>query len=209
MRGSSDSVARTFVRVSHQVEFCHHGQLLLKPGRTSGPRKSLLLMKAPAILTCMIATLPLLAQNVSAEDAPLELFRGSWSGSGQLFGAEARFEMKWEMALNNQFVQLTFKNSFKDSGGRERTLKAQAFYKSMGEGRYRGTWFDSRGMVLPLESTFEDSVLTTLWGSAESENGRTVYSIHADDTIEVDDYINKDGEWQKFGHAVYHRIDGD
>ena len=167
------------------------------------------IMKKSMIPFGLIATLLVLSENVTAQEALFERFLGSWSGTGQLFGAEARFEMTWERVLEDKFVHLTFRNSFKDSGGRERMLKAQAFYKATGGGRFRGTWFDSRGMILPLKSTFEDSVLTTLWGTPESEEGRTVYRLHAEDRIEVDDYIKKDGKWQRFGHAVYHRADRD
>ena len=165
--------------------------------------------KKPMIRFGLIVTVLVLSENVTAQEALFERFLGSWSGAGQLFGAEARFEMNWERVLDNKFVRLTFRNSFKDSGGGERSLNAQAFYKATSEGRFRGTWFDSRGMILPLKSTFEDSVLTTLWGAPESEEGRTVYRLHADDRIEVDDYINKDGKWQRFGHAVYHRASRD
>lgn len=166
-------------------------------------------MKKPMIRFGLIATVLVFSDNVTAQDALFEQFLGSWSGNGQLFGAEARFEMTWERVLEDKFVRLTFRNSFKDSGGRERSLKAQAFYKATSEGRFRGTWFDSRTMILPLNSTFEGSVLTTLWGAPESEEGRTVYRLHADDRIEVDDYIRKDRKWQRFGHAVYHRASRD
>ena len=164
-------------------------------------------MKKSMISFGLIATVLVHSENVTAQETLFEQFLGSWNGVGQLFGAEAQFEMNWQRVLEHQFVRLTFSNNFKDSGGRERILKAQAFYKSTGEGRFRGTWFDSRGMILPLESTFEDSVLTTLWGAAENEEGRTVYRLQPNDRIEVDDYIRKEGKWQKFGHAIYHRAD--
>jgi len=153
----------------------------------------------------LILMILVLSENVKPQNSPFEPLIGSWSGSGQLFGAEAQFEMNWEHVLNEQFILLTFRNSFSDSNGNERSLKARAFYKSKGDGHFQGTWFDSRGKIIPLESAFEGSTLTTLWGTSETELGRTVYLIVADDKIEVDDYISKDGEWHKFGHAIYHR----
>ena len=147
-----------------------------------------------------------LSTSVAAQDSPLAPFVGSWKGSGQLFGFDAQFEMSWERVLNDKFVLLTFRNSFIDGSGKERTLKARAFYKSTGEGTLQGTWFDSRGKIIPLESVIDDSTLTTLWGTAETELGRTIYRVVSDDEVEVNDYISKDGEWQKFGHASYHRL---
>jgi hypothetical protein len=131
---------------------------------------------------------------------------GAWNGKGKLFGAEAEFMMTWEWVLADKFAHLTFQNKIKRSSGEEQVFKARAFYKPEGEKQFQGTWFDSRGMVLPLQASAEDSALTTLWGSPETEQGRTVYRIIDRDTIEVNDFVlTKDGQWRNFGYAVYHR----
>jgi hypothetical protein len=130
---------------------------------------------------------------------------GSWRGAGTLFGASATFQMKWEWTLDSQFVRLTFENRIPQADGKDFALKAQAFYKLTGEDQYEGTWFDSRGMVLPLNATAEDSSLVTLWGSPETEQGKTVYRIVQRDSIEVDDFVVKNGDWMAFGKASYGR----
>ena len=141
------------------------------------------------------------------EDLLIDKFIGSWSGKGLLFGMEAEFTMKWERVLQKQFVHLIFQNSFKDSEGHERIFKAQAFYKFNDENQFQGSWFDSRGMTFPLKANIGDSALTTLWGSPETEEGKTIYQLVGDGKLDVNDFILKEGQWKKFGHAIYHRID--
>ncbi len=85
------------------------------------------------------------------------------------------------------------------------TLSAIGIYQPKSALKYEGTWFDSRGMVLPLDASANDSSLITLWGSPETEQGRTVYKVVSQDRIDVEDYVLKEGEWNQFGEAVYRR----
>ena len=135
----------------------------------------------------------------------LDRFIGSWSGKGKLMGADAEFIMAWEWILEDRFVRLTFQNKIRVSDGTNRILKAQAFYKPEQPGHFSGTWFDSRGMVLPLVAHTEHDTLTTHWGTPETEEGRTVYRLLDQNRIEVEDFVLKDDEWHRFGYAVYHR----
>ena len=86
-----------------------------------------------------------------------------------------------------------------------KNISAIGFYQPMGDERYEGTWFDSRGMVLPLDASRMGGALVTLWGTPDTEQGRTIYRIIAKDRIEVEDYVLKDNEWKQFGEAVYRR----
>lgn len=140
------------------------------------------------------------------ETVIFDKFIGEWSGKGELFGNEAEFKMEWEWVLDRKFVHLIFQNKMHSSNGADRILKAQAFYQITDTDEIQGTWFDSRGIVLPLNASIEGFTLTTLWGSSETEQGKTVYLLKDDDNIEVEDLVFKDGNWKKFGHAIYHRI---
>jgi hypothetical protein len=136
------------------------------------------------------------------------LLVGAWEGTGSLFGSEASFRMEWEWVLNDRFVRLTFQNRREGSDGVERVMDAQAFYKPAKTGHHEGTWFDSRGVVQPLQGENVDSVLTVLWGTAETEQGRTVYRVQGEDQLEVEDAVLKEGQWHPFGRAVYRRVEG-
>ncbi len=120
-------------------------------------------------------------------------------------GMNAEFRMQWEWVLENKFIRLTFQNKILRSDGDELILKAQGFYQPKGGEQYKGTWFDSRGMVLPLHASVKDSGLVTLWGTPETEQGRTIYRLVDKDKIELKDFVLKDNDWKQFGYAVYQR----
>lgn len=144
--------------------------------------------------------------NAFSQDALfIQNFIGSWQGKGKLFGATAEFEMHWEWVLENKFVRLTFQNKMQRSDSMSVVLMAQAYYQPKSVENYSGTWFDSRGMVLPLKATAEDSALTTHWGTPETEQGKTVYRLTSKNNIEVTDFVLKNDAWQPFGNAVYSR----
>jgi len=105
--------------------------------------------------------------------------------------------MNWEWTLDKKFVRLTFQN---------KVIKAEAFYQATGAKEYIGTWFDSRGMILPLKAGVEDSALVTLWSSPETEQGRTIYRLMDADKLKVSDFFLKDNEWHQFGEVVYNRV---
>jgi hypothetical protein len=147
-----------------------------------------------------------IAGSTVAQETPfINNFIGSWNGEGELLGAKAKFKMTWEWVLERQFTRLTFQNALVQDQGETVVLKAQAFYRHHGNERFQGTWFDSRGMVLPLEANVEDSALVTRWGSPETEQGKTIYRLRSDGHIEVNDFVLKNNDWKSFGHAVYRR----
>ena len=161
------------------------------------------------LILLILPCVPLHAQHALAQEVVvIQQFIGSWEGQGELFGSKASFSMKWESVLGQQFVRLTFENGTKGPDGIDRTLQAVAFYKPIGEGRLEGTWFDSRGKVLPLQVSTEPTTLTTLWGTSSTEQGRTTYRLVDKGTIEVEDFVLKDDQWHQFGHATYQRVLG-
>lgn len=150
----------------------------------------------------------LVFSNSSAQQTILiDNFLGEWKGTGKLFGNDAQFYMKWEKTLGDKFIQLDFKNSFKLQNGKEMSMAAKAFYKPENENNFKGTWFDSRGMILPLKSNFDKNSLVTFWGTPETEEGKTIYIFLEDNTIQTEDYVLKNGEWKQFGNAEYIKME--
>lgn len=156
------------------------------------------------VLSCLplVVTADLGAQPATL---PLDRFIGTWSGNGTLMGADAEFVMTWEWVLDQRFVRLSFQNSVQGSDGERRVFRAQAFYKPEKDAELSGTWFDSRGVVLPLKASAGPDTLTTQWGTPETEQGRTVYRLADEDRMEVEDFVSREGEWRRFGHATYER----
>lgn len=111
--------------------------------------------------------------------------------------------MVWERDLGNTFYKLSFENEFLDNTGKKTQLQAIAYYKPINQNRFTGFWFDSRGMILPLQATFNNGSLETTWGNEQTEKGKTVYTFNNDGTATVKDYILKSGLSMQFGDAKY------
>lgn len=132
---------------------------------------------------------------------------GSWTGEGKAFGMPSRPEMRWELALNGKFIKLTYKTEMKSSKGETQIFEGHGYYKSLGSGKYQGTWFDSQGEQHPINATFENDALTANWGTPETKMGKTVYRLITPNEMELTDSIRKkDGTWQEFSRARLKRI---
>jgi hypothetical protein len=71
----------------------------------------------------------------------------------------------------------------------------------------RGTWIDSRGVVLPVVVTVGGDSLTSDWGDDRTEMGRTVYRLVDAGTLEVVDAVRQpDGQYREFGRSVLKRL---
>ena len=111
--------------------------------------------------------------------------------------------MKWENALNDKFIKLNFKNSFKDRSGAERVMKASAYYNFK---QKKGYWFDTRGMMLPLKLEINENSMIVLWGDKLTEQGKTIYSINENRQLNVQDFVFKDDSYFLFGEATYKKV---
>lgn len=127
-------------------------------------------------------------------------FLGEWEGSGTLMGNKATFEMKWEQVLDNQFLKLSFKNSFSDGSF---SMQANAYYKLKEDGSFSGFWFDSRGASFPLKGTYTTTSITTEWEDNGVEKGRTEYKFLETGKIQVSDFVFREGSYKKFAEATY------
>lgn len=165
----------------------------------------------PLINSCVTACFILLAAITcsaqltaeSEKDAVSTNLIGSWKGEGKAFGMRSRVEMKWESVLDKKFVRLQYKTEMRSANGETQIFEGYAFYKFLGDGKYRAVWFDSSGDLHPVSAVFDKSTLTSDWGTPETELGRTLYRLTAPSTIEVIDYIRqKDGTWKEFSRAI-------
>lgn len=141
---------------------------------------------------------------LSAQESSIKGFYGEWSGQGQLFENPAEFKMSWKSSLDGKFIELQFENGLVDNGKYQRILSAKAVYWFENESHLKGHWYDTRGYVLPLEATFENNMLITLWGDDKTERGKTVYQLDPDSkSITVTDYVLSGTEYSQFGEAKY------
>lgn len=156
-------------------------------------------MKTLALTLLIIITSFSLGYSQTNE---LSSFEGDWKGKGLLMGRDANFTMKWEQVLQNKYYKLVFENQFTDKSF---TMNAHGYYRFSNDSTFSGYWLDSRGVSFPLKGSFSKNTLTVFWGSKELEEGKSVYELVSPDSMNVTDFVIRNGDYQQFAEASYTR----
>ena len=136
------------------------------------------------------------------------LLDSNWSGAGHLMGKDATFTMDWKRVLSNKFIKLEFQNKWISEDDERIIFKATALYQIVNNNMLVGSWFDNRGMILPLSGTINENELTILWGNEDTEMGKTIYYYNkATKKITVADFVMTEGKYAAFGSATYVKND--
>lgn len=149
--------------------------------------------------SALAAALLLAAAPAPAAEAPptLEWLVGSWRGSGERGGRPTRAELDVRPALGGRFLELTY---------RSEGFEGRAFYRRVAGGRWRGEWFDNRGVHFGIDAEAAERRLVADWSG--SERGRTVYRLDADGSLElVDSVAARDGTLREFARHRLARTD--
>jgi hypothetical protein len=126
----------------------------------------------------------------------LDWFHGSWAGAGTVQGAASEATLAVAPALGGRFVELRYR--FTTAGERPFVFEGRGFYRPEGAG-WRGQWFDSTGATRPLAGAVDGTSLTTEWGEAATEQGRTTYRLEPAGVLQVtDEVLRSDGRWHVF-----------
>jgi hypothetical protein len=127
-----------------------------------------------AFLLCLVAA------PASASDGPgaLHWLEGRWTGTGTMFGQASEAVLEVRPALGGRFMEFSYR------AGR---FEGRAFYRPAEDGSWQATWFDNRGITFPIAASLAGQTLTSDWGSAETERGRTIYRLLPDGRLEVTD----------------------
>ena len=154
-------------------------------------------------------------QAAQAEEPPATAFfaklAGHWHGNGEVRKMAADMRMHWEPVLDGQFQRLSMEDLMTGTDGKTWHFKAQGYYHVAKDGTITGSWFDSRGISLPLTGGVEGDTMTIDWGTDAIERGRSTYRL-GDGALEVTDEVyTKEGELQVFGRTRLKRdgIKGD
>lgn len=163
-------------------------------------------MKKLTLVICLFV----FSLNTTSAQGNQELIQSitenSWQGKGVLMGVSATFKMDWEFVLDKQFLKLNFSSTRLGTDRSKITFGAHAYYK-IDESKIIGNWFDSRGIVLSLTGEINGNQLMILWGSVDTEQGKTIYTLVNENKISVKDYILQNEKYVKFGEANYTHVD--
>lgn len=152
--------------------------------------------------------LPAAAAPESDRPAGLDWMIGSWKGGGTHGGNSSEARLDVRPALGGKFVELRYRVEVREPT--PYTFEGRALYRPAEPGKYRAHWFDSRGMVLPVSASAEESSLTADWGTAGTERGRTVYRLMPDGRLEVSDTVlGADGAQRPFARQLFDRSEQD
>ena len=160
------------------------------------------------MLRFAVLVLLLFSGHVSAQTSADDLWKkltGRWQGSGEVRGMSAAIELQFRPAFGGRGYHLTFDNRMRGKDDKVWPFAAEALYLCDAQGACRGHWYDSRGMVLPLEATTASGRLVVAWGDVDTERGRTTYRIDGDGIAITDEVLDKDGAWKVFGETTASR----
>lgn len=156
-------------------------------------------------LSIVLALVLAVAQS-STQDPLLTRFSGRWEGEGTVLKLPSKVQLTWEWTLDRQFLRLSFVNQM----GPSRRFEGHAYYRTVGDGRYRGSWFDNSGAIRPIEATRDGDAIVATWGTPETEVGETTYRLMPDGSMTIIDRVqSKDGQWRQFGEIVVRRMNQD
>jgi hypothetical protein len=150
---------------------------------------ALLLAMAPAVAV---------AQQPGAPHptAALTWLAGSWRGPGTMFGNASQATLTVSPVLGGRFLEFSY---------RAGPFEGRAFYRPSGGG-WQAQWFDNRGVTFPIAAQAEARALTSEWGDAATEQGRTVYRLADDGRLHVTDSVRRpDGSYRDFASHILTR----
>lgn len=148
-----------------------------------------------------LAALSVHAPAQTSEPSIFDRFGGTWSSEGEAFGQPARSTMRWTRAVGGKFWKLEYRIDFKAEAVPD--FEGVAYYKSTGERRHVATWVDSTGDLHPIEATDDGVALVSLWGVPGQKYGKSEYRFTGQWTVEVTDWIQRDGEWREFNRTRF------
>ena len=159
------------------------------------------LLTAPIILT----TPPVAAQesdsSATNQAAIMEKFGGTWKAEGTSFGLPSKSTMIWTIDLADKFYRIEYRIDM-DREGRTVTFLGYGYYTN---GSKDGFWADTGGDLHPMVTSYSDNMLSTIWGKAGGKQGRSNYTLQADGSIEVVDWILQENGWREFNRTQFRR----
>ena len=148
-----------------------------------------------ALLLAMTPAAALAQQPGAAHPtAALSWLTGTWRGPGTMMGRPSEASFTVSPVLGGRFLEFSY---------RAGPFEGRAFYRPLADSAWQASWFDNRGVTFPIAGRVEGRTLTSDWGSAETERGRTVYRLAEDGRLHVSDSVRRpDGSYRDFASHI-------
>lgn len=127
----------------------------------------------------------------------LETLHGEWTGEAKLMANPVHTTLRWTSVLSGKFTRLELEHR---AGGAEGAVifAGHSYVANTPGPKTSGTWFDSSGTVRPQAVRVDDGALIVDWGTAETEEGRSVYKLVEGDNLQVEDWVKRGEEFHPF-----------
>lgn len=137
----------------------------------------------------------------------LDSFIGAWHSDAPAFGAPASSAMTWQNAgLGDKFIKLSYKINTNPAGEPGIGFEGVAYYKTAISPEFEGFWADNSGNLHPIKAHIDGDSLVALWGTPETEQGKTQYHLVAPDKLEVTDWVKTPKGWRQFNQNIFQRL---
>lgn len=157
-------------------------------------------------MTALLALLPAPALAGEATDL-LGRLQGEWTSAGPAFGGPAKSMMRWSPTLDGRFVRIDYLIAMERQGSTQ-TFTGIGHYKPGDGAEATGYWADNSGDLHPLNARADKDALTTIWGTAGGEQGRTEYRFMPDGKVRVTDWVLTAEGWRQFNQNLFERKGG-
>lgn len=157
----------------------------------------------PRLTFILLATSALVAAPFANATPAPATFHGDWQSPCDAWGTPAICTSTWNVGIHASHLVQTY--SIVSAADGSQIFAGRGLYRIM-DGKVDGIWEDSRGQILPLAGTYQDTKLNVIWGEASNEIGRSVYTLEGDDLQVVDSVLTEDG-WRPFMTIDYARAE--
>lgn len=160
-------------------------------------------MRVP-VIACVTGVVLATSAVAEAPDnlAGPEALLGAWTADCDAWGVAAKCRVDWSRGLHSQHMTISYR--IDPAAGGASIFSGEGVYRTLENG-LDGYWSDSGGAVHPLNAAWSGGALTTHWGVAGSEQGRSEYRLDEAGTMIVTDWSLTEQGWQQFMQVEYQR----
>lgn len=119
---------------------------------------------------------------------------GTWSSPCDAWGVAATCTSTWRGGLSADHVVQDYE--IVRAADQSPIFTGRGLYRLV-DGTVDGVWEDSRGVIQDLSGSYRGDVLRVIWGDAQTEIGRSIYTWEAG-ALSVQDSVLTDDGWRDF-----------